>query len=104
MPDAWGEITELLLTGFEYDRIRGHGQAAFDDRAVFTAIAYVLTIGFAWRHLPRPSGVCVPAAHPLEPGVVIRADRDEAEDFSVSEPVNAVAFGGSNLHTYVLRL
>ena len=28
------------------------GRAAIDDRAVFTAIVYVLTSGCAWRHLP----------------------------------------------------
>jgi transposase len=34
-----------------------------DDRAVFTAIVYVLTSGCAWRHLPPSFGVTVPTAH-----------------------------------------
>ncbi|WP_285700240.1 transposase [Actinomadura sp. NBRC 104412] len=34
-----------------------------EDRAVFTAIVYVLTSGCAWRHLPGECGVGVPTAH-----------------------------------------
>lgn len=34
-----------------------------DDRAVFTAIVYVLTTGCAWRHLPPSFGVTAPTAH-----------------------------------------
>jgi transposase len=34
-----------------------------DDRAVFTAIVFVLTSGCAWRYLPPPFGVTVATAH-----------------------------------------
>lgn len=34
-----------------------------DDRAVFTAIVFVLTSGCAWRYLPPSFGVIVPTAH-----------------------------------------
>ncbi len=33
------------------------------DRAVFTAIVYVLTAGCSWRHLPPNLGVSPPTAH-----------------------------------------
>ncbi|MEU8346624.1 transposase [Spirillospora sp. NPDC048832] len=39
------------------------GTTPVDDRAVFTAIVYVLTSGCAWRHLPGEFGVSVPTAH-----------------------------------------
>jgi len=39
------------------------GSAPVDDRAVFTAIVFVLTSGCAWRHLPPCFGVTVPTAH-----------------------------------------
>ncbi|GAA1319668.1 hypothetical protein GCM10009635_06580 [Actinocatenispora thailandica] len=35
----------------------------FDDRAVFTAIVYVLTSGCAWRHLPAEFAVTAPTTH-----------------------------------------
>jgi transposase len=41
---------------------RGHG-AALDDRAVFTAIVYVLTSGCARRDLPPSFGVPFGTAH-----------------------------------------
>ena len=34
-----------------------------NDRAVFTAIVYVLTTGCAWGHLPAESGVSKATAH-----------------------------------------
>jgi transposase len=37
--------------------------ARVGDRAVFTAIVFVLTGGCAWRHLPPSFGVTVPTAH-----------------------------------------
>ncbi|MFX1760955.1 transposase, partial [Rhodococcus sp. As11] len=62
VPDALWEIVEPLLPGFS-PRPQGGGRAAIDDRAVFTAIVYVLTSGCAWRHLPPSFGVSVPTAH-----------------------------------------
>lgn len=62
VPDALWEIVEPLLPGFRA-RPQGGGRAAIDDRAVFTAIVYVLTSGCAWRHLPPSFGVSVPTAH-----------------------------------------
>ncbi len=34
-----------------------------DERAVFTAVVYVLTSGCAWRHLPGALGVSPATAH-----------------------------------------
>ncbi|MDO1486439.1 transposase, partial [Rhodococcus rhodochrous] len=62
VPDALWEIVEPLLPEFRA-RPQGGGRAAIDDRAVFTAIVYVLTSGCAWRHLPPSFGVSVPTAH-----------------------------------------
>ena len=44
-------------------RVQGGGMSRVDDRAVFTAIVFVLTSGCAWRHLPPSFGVTVPTAH-----------------------------------------
>ena len=44
-------------------RAQGGGPQRVDDRAVFTAIVFVLTSGCAWRHLPPSFGVTVPTAH-----------------------------------------
>ncbi|WP_433339064.1 IS5 family transposase [Spirillospora sp. CA-294931] len=44
-------------------RRQGGGTMPVEDRAVFTAIVYVLTSGCAWRHLPGEFGVSVPTAH-----------------------------------------
>lgn len=41
----------------------GRGTAPVDPRAVFTAIAYVLTSGCAWRDLPESCGVNCKTAH-----------------------------------------
>ncbi|WP_352231809.1 transposase [Microtetraspora sp. NBRC 16547] len=38
----------------------GCGTSRVDDRAVFTAIVFVLTSGCAWRHLPPWFGATVP--------------------------------------------
>jgi transposase len=39
------------------------GTRYVDDRAVFTAIAYVLTTGRGWRHLPAEFGVSEATVH-----------------------------------------
>lgn len=62
MPDALWEIVEPLLPRFA-PRGQGGGTAPLDERAVFTAIVYVLTTGCAWRHLPEGFGVSPPTAH-----------------------------------------
>ncbi|NGP07771.1 IS5 family transposase [Rhodococcus sp. 14C212] len=62
VPDALWEIVEPLLPGFR-PRPQGGSRAALDDRAVFTAIVYVLTSGCSWRYLPPSFGVSVPTAH-----------------------------------------
>lgn len=41
----------------------GRGTAPTDERAVFTAVVFVLTSGCAWRLLPPSFGVSVPTAH-----------------------------------------
>ncbi|WP_446692668.1 IS5 family transposase [Saccharothrix mutabilis] len=55
-------LVEPLIPRFR-SRPQGGGTAAVDDRAVFTAIVYVLTSGCAWRDLPPSFGVTVPTAH-----------------------------------------
>ena len=62
VPDALWEIVEPLIPRFAA-RPQGGGSTPADDRAVFTAIVYVLTSGCAWRHLPPSFGVTVPTAH-----------------------------------------
>ncbi|MDL4819312.1 IS5 family transposase [Actinomadura sp. OS1-43] len=62
VPDELWELAEPLIPAFR-PRRQGGGTAAVDDRAVFTAIVYVLTSGCAWRHLPAEFGVSVPTAH-----------------------------------------
>lgn len=62
VPDALREIVEPLVPGFQA-RPQSGGTAPADDRAVFTAIVFVLTSGCAWRYLPPSFGVTVPTAH-----------------------------------------
>jgi transposase len=49
-------------SGFD-PRPQGGDTTPVDDRAVFTAIVFVLTSGCAWRYLPPPFGVTVATAH-----------------------------------------
>ena len=51
VPDGLWALVAPLLPRFE-PRRQGGGTAPVDDRAVFTAIVFVLTAGCAWRHLP----------------------------------------------------
>jgi transposase len=62
VPDGLWEIVAPLIP--EPPRRRqGGGIARVDDRAVFTAIVFVLTTGCAWRHLPPCFGVSKATAH-----------------------------------------
>ncbi|WP_433208740.1 IS5 family transposase [Nocardia sp. CA-107356] len=62
MPDELWALAEPLIPRFEA-RPQGGGTAPVDDRAVFTAIVFVLTSGCAWRYLPPSFGVTVPTVH-----------------------------------------
>jgi transposase len=62
VPDELWGIVEPLIPGFA-PRPQGGGRAGVDDRAVFTAIVYVLTSGCAWRQLPPSFGVDFRTAH-----------------------------------------
>lgn len=62
VPDALWDIVEPLIPWFE-PRPQGGGTAPVDERAVFTAIVFVLTSGCAWRHLPPSFRVSVPTVH-----------------------------------------
>ncbi|SDP08243.1 Putative transposase of IS4/5 family [Lentzea jiangxiensis] len=44
-------------------RRQGGGRGRVSNRAVFTAIVFVLSSGCAWRHLPASFGVTVPTVH-----------------------------------------
>ncbi|MFI0411602.1 transposase [Actinomadura sp. 3N508] len=61
VPDELWAIVEPLIPEFT-PRRQGGGTAPVEDRAVFTAIVYVLTSGCAWRHQPGEFGVKVPTA------------------------------------------
>ncbi|WP_438803071.1 IS5 family transposase [Frankia tisae] len=62
VPDELWELVEPLLPSFT-PRPQGGGTAPVEERAVFTAVVYVLTSGYAWRHLPPSFGVSAPTAH-----------------------------------------
>ncbi|OHV30432.1 transposase [Pseudofrankia sp. EUN1h] len=62
VPDELWELVAPLLPGFA-PRPQGGGVAPVADRAVFTAVVYVLTSGCAWRHLPPGFGVSPATAH-----------------------------------------
>lgn len=62
VPDGLWELAAPLVPPFP-PRPQGGGTAAIDDRAVFTAVVFVLTSGCAWRHLPPSFGVSTPTAH-----------------------------------------
>jgi transposase len=62
VPDGLWEIVEPLIPP-QTERPQGGGTRHVDDRAVFTAIVYVLTTGCAWRHLPAEFAVSKATAH-----------------------------------------
>jgi transposase len=62
VPDGLWDLVEPLLPPFS-PRPQGGGTAPVDQRAVFTAVVYVLTSGCAWRHLPPTFGVSPATAH-----------------------------------------
>lgn len=62
VPDELWALVQPLIPQFT-PRPQGGGTAPVEDRAVFTAIVYVLTSGCSWRDLPPSFGVTVPTAH-----------------------------------------
>ncbi|WSY64535.1 IS5 family transposase [Nocardia sp. NBC_00881] len=62
VPDELWALVEPLLPEFTA-RPQGGGTAPADERAVFTAVVFVLVSGCAWRMLPPSFGVTVPTAH-----------------------------------------
>ncbi|WP_202950073.1 transposase, partial [Streptomyces acidiscabies] len=62
VPDELWELVAPLLPSF-VARPQGGGTAPRDERAVFTAVVYVLTSGCAWRHLPPTFGTSPATAH-----------------------------------------
>ncbi|MFI8191976.1 transposase [Streptomyces sp. NPDC085946] len=66
------ELVAPLLPSFAA-RPQGGGTAPRDERAVFTAVAYILTSGCAWRYLPESFGVS-----PHRAPSVQRVDRGRA--------------------------
>ena len=62
VPDGLWEIVEPLIPP-QTERPQGGGTRYADDRAVCTAIVYVLTTGCAWRHLPAEFVVSKATAH-----------------------------------------
>ncbi|MGW1464671.1 transposase [Streptomyces sp. NPDC002308] len=62
VPDDLWALVAPLLPAFA-PRPQGGGAAPRDERAVFTAVVYVLTSGCAWRHLPSGFGIPPATAH-----------------------------------------
>lgn len=62
VPDELWELVAPLLPSCSA-RPQGGGTAPRDERAVFTAVAYILTSGCAWRYLPESFGVSPATAH-----------------------------------------
>lgn len=62
VPDELWEVVAPLIPAWS-SRQQGGGTAPVDDRAVFTAIVFVLASGCAWRHLPPSFGVSPATAH-----------------------------------------
>lgn len=62
VPDELWELVAPLVPQFT-PRPQGGGTAPAEDRAVFTAIVYVLSSGCSWRDLPPSFPVTVPTAH-----------------------------------------
>jgi transposase len=62
VPDELWELVAPLLPSFAA-RPQGGGTAPRNERAVFTAVVYVLTSGCAWRHLPPMFGTSSATAH-----------------------------------------
>lgn len=62
VPDELWELVPPLLPSFAA-RPQGGGTDPCDERAVFTAVVYVLTSGCAWRHLPPTFGTSPTTAH-----------------------------------------
>ncbi|WP_374229054.1 IS5 family transposase [Streptomyces sp. DH8] len=62
VPNELWELTAPLLPRFA-SRPQGGGTAPVDERALFTAVVYVLTSGCAWRFLPESFGVSPATAH-----------------------------------------
>ncbi|MFI0734456.1 transposase [Streptomyces sp. NPDC021225] len=57
-----GRATPAVGPSFK-SRPQGGGTAPRDERAVLTAVVYVLTSGCSWRHLPETFGVSPATAH-----------------------------------------
>jgi transposase len=62
VPAALWNLVEPLIPPVKIRR-QGGGRSRVSDRAIFTAIVFVLTSGCAWRHLPSSFGVTVPTVH-----------------------------------------
>ncbi len=97
--DALWELVAPLLPSFAA-RPQGGGTAPCDERAVFTAVVYVLTTGCAWRHLPPTFGTSPATAHrrfhprhPVPPGATATPPRLRQPRIARSTPFQS-AVGG----------
>jgi transposase len=63
VPEELWVLVAPLIPEFAPRRQGGGAAAPVDDRAVFTAIVFVLTSGCPWRPLPPSFGGTVPTAH-----------------------------------------
>lgn len=98
VPDGLWATVEPLLPPFA-PRRQGGGSAPVDERAVFTAVVYVLTDGCAWRGLPPSFGVSPATAHRrfttwTEAGVWRRLHRAAADGSAAATAAEPTAGSG----------
>lgn len=104
VPDTLWELTAPLLPGFSR-RPQGGGTSPLSERAVFTAVVYVLTSGCSWRLLPDTFGVSPATAHRRftvwsNSGLWHALDRAAAETLGLGSEAGWVA---AIVHTANLR-
>ncbi|WTT99593.1 IS5 family transposase [Kitasatospora sp. NBC_00070] len=92
VPDGLWRLAAPLIPSFA-SRRQGGGTAGLEDRAVFTAVVYVLTSGCAWRHLPPTFGVSPATAHRRfaawsKAGVWVRLHRAVLDELGVRGEVD----------------
>lgn len=90
-PNLWA-VVEPLIPPAKVRR-QGGGRGRVCNRAVFTAIVFVLSSGCAWRHLPASFGVTVPTVHRrfqewTDLGLWVRLRRAAAEGACGTEEID----------------
>ncbi|GHH58276.1 hypothetical protein GCM10017774_79340 [Lentzea cavernae] len=92
VPAGLWAVVEPLIPPAKVRR-QGGGRGRVSNRAVFTAIVFVLSSGCAWRHLPASFGVTVPTVHRrfqewTDLGLWVRLRRAAAEGACGTEEID----------------